>query len=101
MLLNVYVIHDNKAQTYAAPMFLLNDSIAMRVAHDLRHNLDTDPGNHPEDFSLHKIGTYENTTAQFQEENMSTIIRLHEIPYTPPINMQQMLENQAQNEPEE
>lgn len=68
MIKNIYVIYDTKAQVYNSPFFLLNDAVAQRNCESLMLE-DNDVSRNPEDFSLFKIGTYDDETAAFDLES--------------------------------
>lgn len=84
MIKNVYVIYDSKAEFYNQPFFIINDELALRSAMDLRQDLSTEVGRHPEDFTMFKIGTYDDTTATIDTDQAHEVIcRFHELPLTP------------------
>lgn len=81
MIKNVYVIYDSKAEFYNQPFFLINDEIALRSALDLRRDTNTEIGRHPEDFTLFKIGTYDDSTAVLETDQAREVIcRFIELP---------------------
>ncbi|QXN75069.1 nonstructural protein [Microvirus mar19] len=61
MKLGIYVMND-KRSTYMTPSFDFNDACAIR---NFEHALDNDQSlmfTHPEDFSIYKIGDYDNVS---------------------------------------
>lgn len=62
MKLNVYAVYDAKMQLFGIPFFQAKDNVAIRDFGDAVN--DKSPNNmwnkHPEDYSLFRIGTYEN-----------------------------------------
>jgi len=58
MKLNVYVVHDAKAEAYLAPFFLGTDAVAVRGFADAVNNPETPVGKHPSDYTLFCIGEY-------------------------------------------
>jgi len=62
MQTNIYSVFDSKAQTFCRPFFSNNDQTAMRdfasAAND--HNLDI--GRHPTDFTLFRLGSFQDVT---------------------------------------
>ena len=92
MKLGVFVIYDSKAMVYARPMYIHNDAMAMRMAHDVRHNEETDIFRHPEDFTLFKLGEYDDSDASFHLLTpKQTVINFAEVPYVDPHEDQQEL----------
>lgn len=64
MVLNAYCIYDTKAKGYLNPWFMPNDDMALRAFTDHSNDLNTPIGQHPEDYILYRIGTYDNDTAE-------------------------------------
>lgn len=58
MIINAYAIRDKKALTYAPPYFQATDGLAVRVFGDLCNDRNTTVGRHPSDFSLFRVGAY-------------------------------------------
>lgn len=76
----LYVIYDSKSAVYGNPFAQLNDQVALRMAADLAQDMDTEVGRHPTDFTMFKIGSYEDTTGQVtQLKTHEVICRFHEI----------------------
>ena len=68
MRLNIYSIYDTAAKAYQRPFFAGQDGEALRMFGDLANGDDTPVGQHPEHFSLYRIGTYDDQTATLAEE---------------------------------
>jgi len=84
-IVNMYVIYDSKAELYNRPMGFLNHAIALRAATELRDDLTTEVGRHPQDFTMFHIGTYDDSTATFTPLKANTVVvRFHEIPQSTP-----------------
>lgn len=60
---NLYAIHDAKAQRYTTPFQHPNDEAAMREFSDNAINPDYPFIKHPADYSLFRIGTYDDSLA--------------------------------------
>lgn len=76
----LFVIYDSKAEVYGKPFHLLNQSVAMRTALDLRSDKTTEIARHPEDFTMFHIGEYDDSTGQVtQMKSMDVVCRFHEI----------------------
>lgn len=81
MITNLYTIFDKVSKVYNKPFSLLNDQVAIRAAQDLMAGGDTDIALHPADFIMFKLGTYDDTTAQYKaDKQLTTIVRFHELP---------------------
>lgn len=58
MIMQVYSIFDVAAGAYARPFFVQTDGQAMRAFGDLVKDTSNDVGKHPEDYTLFRIGSY-------------------------------------------
>lgn len=69
MNVNIYSIFDSAAKAYGRPLFLKTDGLAMRVFVDAVNSLeDSDIRNHPEQFTLFKIGEFDDSTGTLSTE---------------------------------
>lgn len=66
MKFNGYVIFDSCAQVYAKPIWALNDAQMMRDFTDVVRDPKSAIGQHPEHYTLHFIGSFNDATAQFE-----------------------------------
>lgn len=55
----IFAIYDKKLGSYSIPFFSLTPGAASRSFLDACRDPRTDLAKHPEDFSLHQIGTYD------------------------------------------
>jgi hypothetical protein len=63
MKLNVYSIHDKAATAFTQPFFMHNDGLAIRAFQDNVNAKDENNiSKHPEQFSLFKLGEYDDAT---------------------------------------
>ena len=86
----MYVIFDSKAEFYNKPFFMVNDQVAMRTAHTMRADPNIDIFNHPEDFTMFKIGEYDDLTAYVKTyEKFEVICRFHELQHEMPLQEMQ------------
>jgi hypothetical protein len=69
MRLNVYTIFDVASGAYMRPFFLQSDGQAMRAFTDIATDAEHDVGAHPEDYSLFRIGTYDDNRGQLVPED--------------------------------
>jgi len=58
---DVFTIYDSKAHAYLTPFFLHNQDMAIRVFADCANNPEHQFGKHPEDYTLFKIGVFNDT----------------------------------------
>lgn len=59
MKTNCYSLFDSKAAVYGTPLFAVNDAMAIRSFKRLVNDPNTMVNSSPEDFSLYKIGTFD------------------------------------------
>ena len=83
MKLIAYVIFDAKARIYNKPFYFVNSQVALRSATDLLSDTSTDIYRNPEDFSLWKIGEYNDETAEFTQCDHEIVARFHELDPNP------------------
>jgi len=68
MKLNAYATYDTAAAVYSKPFFAQSDGQVMREFQDICVNAEHPFGQHPEDYSLHRIGSYNDQTAKLESE---------------------------------
>lgn len=76
MLINIYTIYDQQAQTYARPMFFPNDATAKRAVGDEvnRHAPDNSLAMHPDDYQLYHLGTFNDDTGELKPNDRPTLV---------------------------
>ena len=58
-----YAVYDRKAEMYSTPFLEIKDGTAIRAVQDLViNNKDHAFAKHPSDFSLHRVGAFDETT---------------------------------------
>lgn len=62
----VYSIYDSKAKIHNSPFYVLNDQMAVRGCSRLVQDPNSDISFSPGDFTLYKLGTFEDTTGTFE-----------------------------------
>lgn len=83
MRTNLYVIWDSAAECYNAPFALVNDQVALRAAQDLRNDPTTDICRSPQDFTLFRMGSYDDSNAQIDSDDQLVVIcKFHELTRT-------------------
>ncbi len=68
MKLNLYSIFDTASGLYLRPMFAQSDGEAIRAFSDAVTS-DTEYGKHPEDYSIHRLGIYDDTNGTLTDEH--------------------------------
>ena len=79
MNLNIYSIYDTATAAYMRPFFLQSDGQATRMFGDLAQNADHEVGQHPEDYSLYRIGIYDDQTAKLIPQEKTCLATALEI----------------------
>ena len=74
MKLNAYTIYDTASATYLRPFFTNADGQAMRSFKDIATDADHDIGKHPEDYTLFRIGTFDDNTGKLATEQLSKLL---------------------------
>lgn len=64
MKLLAFSIYDEKAEAFSNPFYSPADGLAARMFQDLCQNNQTTVGNHPTDFTLYRIGTFNTHSAE-------------------------------------
>jgi hypothetical protein len=62
MILFAYAVYDNRAEAFIPPFFMVNDSVAQRAFSDAASDSSHQFRKHPTDFTLFKIGEYDDST---------------------------------------
>lgn len=62
MEFKIYSVRDVKANAYLTPVFFVNDGQAIRAFSDAVLNNNSGFSKHPEDYSLFKIGVYDDAS---------------------------------------
>ncbi len=63
-----YSIYDTASGLYSRPFFCQSDGEALRLFVDLASDADHPVGKHPEDYSLFRIGRFDDTNGKFDNE---------------------------------
>lgn len=77
MILNKYTIYDTALEAYHQDYTLETDLIAIREFTQMV-NSETKIAQNPEDYSLWRIGTFDNQTGQLTPEEPNCIAKAHE-----------------------
>ncbi len=66
MKLNAYTIYDEASGVYMRPFFSQADGQATRGFKDIATDADHEVGKHPEDYTLYRIGTFNDGTGEIE-----------------------------------
>ena len=69
MKLNAYTIYDVASGVYLRPFFSQADGQAIRGFKDIATDADHEIGKHPEDYTLFRIGSFNDNTGKMEGEN--------------------------------
>ena len=73
MKLNIYTIFDTASGLYMRPFYQQSDGAAMRSFKDIATDPEHEVGRHPEDYSLFRIGVYDDNNAEITVEDRDCI----------------------------
>lgn len=73
MRLNIYAIYDTASGAYMRPFFVHSDGQAIRAFSDIATDANHDIGKHPEDYTLYRIGTYDDQNGKLHPEDPSSL----------------------------
>ncbi len=91
MKLNIYSIFDTASGLYSRPFFTQADAEALRSFNDLAIDKDHPVGAHPEDYTLFRLGTYDDGRGFLQnEENESLATALELVAKSRNVNKDQL-----------
>ncbi len=71
---NIYSIYDTAAALYMRPIFVQSDGQAVRLFSDLACDAESEVGKHPEDYTLIRLGIYDDTTGNLTNENNASLV---------------------------
>lgn len=74
MRLHIFSVFDTKAKAYLPPFFLPSDEVATRAFRDCVNSNDHQFGKHPEDYTLHRLGTFEDSEGQIQPTELAELV---------------------------
>ena len=68
MRMNVYSIFDTASGTYMRPFYTQADGEAVRMFNDLVTDPEHAVGKHPEDYSIWRLGTFDDNKGDLKDE---------------------------------
>ena len=75
----MYGIYDSAIGAYKQPFFMQQDGAAMRGFTDLCMNAETDLAKHPKDFTLFRLGIFDDQTGEISGETPVSLATAQEI----------------------
>ncbi len=73
MKLNIYSIYDTATGLYSRPFFTQSDGEAIRSFSDISSDADHPIGKHPEDYTLFRLGIFDDTSGTMTDEVNSSL----------------------------
>lgn len=74
--MKIYAVYDEKAEMFGTPQFFKSDGMALRTLQDMVTQNESIIANHPEDFSLYRLGDYDdNQGLLFPVERPVLVVR--------------------------
>ncbi len=73
MKLNAYTIYDVASGVYMRPFFSQADGQAVRGFKDIATDAEHEVGRHPEDYTLYRMGSFNDTTGKMQGEELEKL----------------------------
>lgn len=67
MKFEIFTVYDSKAEAYSRPMFFESKGVSIRSFMDTLKNSEHPFAQHPEDFTLFHLGTWEDQRGQFEQ----------------------------------
>lgn len=92
MILNVYSVFDSKLASFGRPWYEMTDASAIRVFSDAVND-NSNPANqwykHPEDFSLYKLGVFNDESGEIETDKPLSLVTASAI-FRPVVNTAQL-----------
>lgn len=76
---NIYAVYDSAVNAYMRPFTMQSDGQALRGFTDESVNAESPVAQHPEDYALFRIGTYDERTGMIEAIEPKCIGRAHEL----------------------
>lgn len=73
MKLNAYTIYDVASGAYMRPFFSQADGQAIRGFKDIATDADHEVGKHPEDYTLYRVGSWNDNTGKLEGEDLEKL----------------------------
>lgn len=79
MKIVAYAIYDTAGKAYMRPFFMMADGQARRVFQDMANDESHDIGKHPEDYSLFRIGQFDDNSGELLPEDRECLCTALEV----------------------
>jgi len=79
MLLAIFSVWDSKAAAYIQPFFASNNNVAIRMFETACRDQSHDFHRHAEDYTLFRIGSFDQEKGDLMPQNIEAIARAHEL----------------------
>jgi len=100
MKLNIYSIYDTASGLYSRPFFTQSDAEAVRSFKDISLDADHPIGKHPEDYTLFRLGVFDDVKGKlYNEENESLSTALEQVSASRRVNQDNIQKLNKQIEP--
>lgn len=63
MKINMYTVFDSAVKAFVQPFFQITDGAAVRLFQDQVNNSDSNISKHPDQFTLFRVGSYDDSSA--------------------------------------
>nr|UXQ88138.1 MAG: nonstructural protein [Microvirus sp.] len=73
MNFNIYSVYDSKAECYTLPFYMKHEGEALRTFKNWANNPDHPIGQHPSDYTLFQIGTFDDEIAMIISDHVNSI----------------------------
>lgn len=73
MIIKIFAVFDTKAQAFNSPFFVSNEGMAIRGFTDAVNDKNNSIGQHPEDYTLFRIGDYNDENGAITPESPATL----------------------------
>lgn len=73
MKVNLYSVFDTKMECFHQPFACNNDAVAERAFNDMSKNPQLPYGQHPKDYCLYRLGTFDDHSGQIEGEKIVSL----------------------------
>ncbi len=74
---NIYAVYDSKAESYTPPFFEHAEGRALRTFADCCNDQGHQFGKHPEDYTIFRLGEYDDNTGTITQDKISSVATGH------------------------
>lgn len=73
----IYAVYDSKAESYTPPFFEHAEGRALRTFADCCNDKGHQFGKHPEDYTIFRLGEYDDNTGTITQDKISSVASGH------------------------